>query len=145
MGVSYTELFLPIGDLLQQLNVKKHVVKGDGSCLYHAVAHQALAMMWKCPQVCEEDGMSKLQWFQKRQDILQPNHWGGDLELCLLALGLHRNKIVITASIGEQHAAHARKFPFEPPPLPRMRGGIFIPLKIQELVNSGNYGTLLHF
>ena len=130
------------------------MVKRDGSCLCHAVAHQAglisascqgdtsismklrkiaLAMMWKYPQVREEDGMSKLQWFQKRQGTLQPNHWGGDLELRLLVLGLHRNIIAVTASIGEQHATHVCKFPFEPPPLPRMRGGIFIPLKIQEL------------
>ena len=154
VGVSYRESSLPIGDLLQQLNVKKHVVKGDGSCLYHAVAHQAglisagcqgdgsismqlrkvaLAMMWKYPQVREEDGLSKIQWFYKRQDILEPNNWGGDLELRLLALGLHRNIVVVTASAGKQHATHARQFPFEPPPLPKMRGGIFIPLTTREL------------
>ena len=111
------------------------MVKGDGSCLYHAVAHQAglisascqgdtsismrlrkiaLAMMRKYPQVREEDVMSKLQCFQNQQDILQPNHWGGDLELRLLALGLHRNIIAVTASIGVQHATHVCKFPFEP-------------------------------
>ena len=28
-------------DSLQQLNVDKHSVTGDGSCLYHAIAHQA--------------------------------------------------------------------------------------------------------
>jgi len=27
--------------LLQQLQVRKHAVNGGGSCLYHAVAHQA--------------------------------------------------------------------------------------------------------
>ena len=26
---------------MEQLHVVKHVVKGDGSCLHHAVAHQA--------------------------------------------------------------------------------------------------------
>jgi len=27
--------------VLQHLNIVKHVVKGDGSCLYHAISHQA--------------------------------------------------------------------------------------------------------
>ena len=148
------ESSLLIGDLLQQLNIKKHVVKGAGSCHYHAIAHQAglisagcqgdasismqlrklaLAMMWKYPQVCEEDGTSKIQWFHKRQDILEPSHWGSDVELHLLALGLHRSIAVVTASAGGQHATHARKFPYEPPPLPKMRGGIFIPFTTREL------------
>ena len=48
VGVSYMELSLPIVDVLQQLNVKKHVVKGDGSCLYQAVAHQAGLISASC-------------------------------------------------------------------------------------------------
>ena len=72
--------------LLRQLHVRKHLVKGDGSCLYHAVAHQAglipanskgdsiisielrkvvLAMMLKYPHVRQEDGLSMLQWLEK--------------------------------------------------------------------------------
>jgi len=31
---------LPIDNVLHQLQVKKHTVKGDGSCLYHAISHQ---------------------------------------------------------------------------------------------------------
>ena len=27
--------------MLQQLKLKKHVIHGDGSCLYRAIAHQA--------------------------------------------------------------------------------------------------------
>ena len=94
--------------LLSQLHVRKHLVKGDGSCLYHAVAHQAglipanskgdsiismelrkvvLAMMLKYPHVRQEDGLSMLQWLEKKQDVSNPNSWGGDLELRLLALG----------------------------------------------------------
>ena len=30
-----------IQSVLEHLQLKRHVVKGDGSCLHHAVAHQA--------------------------------------------------------------------------------------------------------
>ena len=57
----------------------RHLIDGDGSCLYHAVAHQAgfipkssrgdrvtsnllrqvvYKMMDECPHVCTEDGLS---------------------------------------------------------------------------------------
>ena len=32
---------LSLNCVMQQLHVVKHVIKGDGSCLYHAIAHQA--------------------------------------------------------------------------------------------------------
>ena len=145
---------LPINNVLQLLRIKKHTVKGDGSCLYHAISHQggfissnskgndsisqqlrqlAVTIMKKHPDVRMEDNMPVTSWSQKQQDILDPNNWGGDLEVHLLAIGLHRNIVVITAFNG---ITFARKFPSEPPPLPKMRGGIFVPLTTQQLCDQ---------
>jgi len=110
---------LSLHSVMQQLHVIKHVIKGDGSCLYHAVAHQAgfisssckgdktislylrkvaVDTMSKYPSVRSEDGLSKLQWIQKKLDICKPHTWGGDLELRLLAIGLQRDIVVITTA-----------------------------------------------
>jgi len=99
---------LSLASVMQKLHAVKHVVNGDGSCLYHAVAHQAgfitkyckgnekislhlrkvaVDTMLKYPSVCSETGLSKLQWLGKQFEILKPDTWGGDLELCLLAIG----------------------------------------------------------
>ena len=56
--------------------------------------------MKKHPDIRMEDNMPVTSWSQKQQDILDPNNWGGDLEVRLLAIGLHRNIVVITASNG---------------------------------------------
>ena len=69
---------LPINNVLQELHIKKHIVKGDVSCLYHAIFHQggfissnskgndsisqqlrqlAVTIMKKHPDVCMEDNM----------------------------------------------------------------------------------------
>ena len=32
---------LPLDHVLKQLKLKEHVIRGDGSCLYHAIVHQA--------------------------------------------------------------------------------------------------------
>lgn len=145
---------LPIDNVLQQLNIKKHTVKGDGSCLYHALSHQAgfisstsqgnesisqqlrklaVSIMQKYPDVRIEDNLPLTSWSKKQQDILDPNNWGGDLEVRLLAIGLHRDVVVITAS---NAITFARKFPSQPPPLPKMRGGVFIPLTTQQLCDQ---------
>jgi len=84
---------LSLNCVLQWLQVVKHVIRGDGSCLYHAIAHQAglisitsngdetislllrkvaVDMMSKYPSVRLEDGLSNLQWIQKKLDILKP-------------------------------------------------------------------------
>ena len=55
------------------------------------------------------------------------------MEVCLLAIKLHRDIVVITASID---GSYARKFPSKPPPLPKMSGGIFIPLTCDELCSQ---------
>lgn len=157
---------VPLDIVLQYLHVKKHSVKGDGSCLYHSVAHQAglvnkdsqgdekisqhlrqlvLSMMWKYPDVRQEGGLSKIQWFQKRQEVLDMNEWGGDVDLRLLAIGLHKDIVVLTAS-GNENCTFARRFPCQPPPVPKMRGGIFVPLTTNELCsqwNSMNPSSLL--
>lgn len=109
---------LSLDNVLQHLHVVKHVVKGDGSCLYHAISHQAgfipstsqddekissqlrnvaSRMMWDHPGVHTETDMSFLQWLKKRQDILSHDSWGNELDVRLMAIGLQRDIIVITA------------------------------------------------
>ena len=77
---------LSLASVMQQLHVVKHVVKGYGNCLYHAVAHQAgfipsnskgnerislylrkvaVDTMQKYPSVCSETKLSNLQWLRK--------------------------------------------------------------------------------
>jgi len=143
---------LSLNYVMQQLHVVKHRIKGDGSCLYHAIAHQAgfipnaskgdevislqlrkvaVDTMCKYLSVRLEDGLSNSQWIQKILDILTPNMWGGDLELRLLAIGLQRNVVVITAATNG--STFARQYPSEPPPICTMTGGIFIPLTAESL------------
>jgi len=103
-----------------------------------ALRKVVLEMMYQYPQVCKEDGLSMLQWLEKLQDILNPNCWGGDLEVCLLALGLKRC-IIIVVTIYQSSIIYACKFPADTPPVvPKMRGGIFIPLTIWELCEQWN-------
>ena len=37
----------------------------------------------------------------KKQEVLDVNEWGGDVDLRLLAIGLHRDIVVLTASSNE--------------------------------------------
>ena len=143
---------LSVNTVLKQLNVIRHSIDGDGSCLYHAVAHQAglipkssrgdkvtsnllrqivRKMMDECPHVRIEDGLSLIQWLKRKQTVLDPSQWGGDLELRLLAIGLKRDIVVIT-SVDSGESSYARRFPCEPKPSQKMRGGIFIPLSCNE-------------
>ena len=145
---------LPLTAVLEQINVVRHLVDGDGSCMYHAVAHQAdfiskssrgdkftsnllrqlvCKMMDECPHVRKEDGLSMIQWLEKRQTVLDPSEWGGDLELRLLAIGLKRDIAVITSVDNGKGTYYARRYPCEPKPSQKMRGGIFIPLTCNEL------------
>ena len=86
--------------------LKRHSVKGDGSCLYHAVVHQAglitasstneeisrhlrclvLLTMLNYPAVRLEAIMSQEEWLQKQKEIVIPTNWGGDLDVRLMAL-----------------------------------------------------------
>ena len=59
--------------------------------------------------------------------------WGGDLEIRLLAIALHRDIVVLTSAID---GSYTRKFPCKLPPLPKMRGGVFIPITSDELCNQ---------
>ena len=141
---------------LQQLGCVRHTVDGDGNCLFYAIAHQAglieqgchgdhsvadqlrtlaLICMQKYPDVRVEDGMTLCQWEQKKLHIVQCAQWGGDLEICLLAIGIQR-EIVITAS-GNDFTS-ARRFPCHPPPIPKMRGGILSRLMLLNYLLSGN-------
>ena len=144
----------PPPNVLQKLCLRRHTVNGDGNCLYHAIAHQAgfidrdchgdtvianqlrvmaLNCMHQYPAVRQEDGIGVIQWERKKMKILQPNEWGGDLEVRLLAIAIGLHVIVITGSCDFKYA---RKFPCNPPPLPKMRGGIFIPVTITELLDQ---------
>ena len=146
---------LPLDYVLQHLHVVKHVVKGDGSCLYHSISHQAgliphtsqgdekissqlrniaSRMMWDHPGVRTETDMSFLQWLEKRQNILSHNSWGGDLDVRLMAIGLQRDIIVVTAS--HDGSTYARKYFSQPPPLPKMKGGVFVPLTTEDLCSQ---------
>ena len=142
----------PLRTILHNLKSKKHSVYGDGSCLYHAIAHQAgfidvnskgckiisgqlrrmvLKVMSEYPAVRLEDGLSSAQWLERQQVILNAGEWGGDLEVRLLAIGLKRDILVLTST--RDDASYARRFPCEPPPIPKMKGGIFIPLTANQL------------
>jgi len=137
---------------LEQLGCIRHTVYGDGNCLFYAIAHQAglieqncrgdhsvadqlrtlaLNCMLKYPDVRLEDGMTSSQWEQKKLQVVQCAQWGGDVEIRLIAIGIQRDIFVITGS-GKKFT-FARKFPCHPPPLPKMRGGIFIPVNVAEL------------
>ena len=93
----------------------------------------ALIIMQKYPDVRTEDGIniSQHQWEQRKLCILQPSEWGSDLEVRLLAIGIGREIVVITGS-GDSYTC-AQRFLCHPPPVPKMRGGIFIPIDITEL------------
>ena len=149
---------LALDAVLLHMSVKKHEVKGDGNCLYHSIAHQAglvsqaskgeehvsqqlrkiaQSMMWKHPDVQKESGLTVIEWLQKWQDIVKTNIWGGDTELRLLAIGLQRDIVVITAP-ANQSCTFARRFVCQPPPMPKMRGGIFVPITTNELCSQWN-------
>lgn len=142
---------MPLCMVLKELNLARHSVYADGSCLYHSIAHQAgfitkrsrgdkmvsnnlrqlmYKMMSEHPDVRLEEGLSVIQWLQKKQCVMDPAEWGGDMEVRLLAIGLHRDIVVIT---GGSDGSYARKFLSKPPPLPKMSGGIFIPLTCDQL------------
>ena len=113
---------LPFSAALGELSVKCHLINGDGSCLYHAVAHQAgfisknsrgdttissqlrqlaVNMMAKHPAVRPLTNTME-------NDNLQPSEWGGDLELQLLAIGIQRDIIVVTSNRFD--SCYARRF-----------------------------------
>ena len=75
-------------------------------------------MMWKHPDVQKKSGLIVIEWLQKRQDIVKTNIWGGDTELRLLAIGLQRDTVVITAH-ANQSCTFARRFVCQPPPCQR--------------------------
>ena len=58
----------------------------------------AILCMHKYVDVRLEDGISQWQWGQKKLCIIQLYEWGGDLELCLLAIGLGEEVVVVTGS-----------------------------------------------
>ena len=91
---SHTSKSLSLNQVFQELKCKCHYVHGDGSCLYHAVAHQAgfidetskgdifisgqlrqpvFDMMVKHPGVREEDGLSVAQWLQRMMLVNNPS------------------------------------------------------------------------
>ena len=144
-----------IQSVLEYLQLKRHAVKGDGSCLYHTIAHQAgliassstgdevvsnhlrrltLLTMLNYPAIQLECSLSDQDWQAKQQHVLTTSEWSGDIELRLMAIGLKKDILVITdSSVGN---AFARKFPHQPPPAPKMKGGVFIPVSSDELCSK---------
>ena len=111
--------------VMKHLGLRRHAVRGDGSCMHHAVAHQAglieatghgdvsvsaqlrqlaVVAMRQHPGIREEDGLNLAQWQAKEALIQYPAHWGGDLELRVLALGLGKGIIVLSGG-GENTAS----------------------------------------
>ena len=90
-----------------------------------------LKAMSEYPAVCLEDGLSSAQWLERKQVILNPCECRGDLEARLLAIGLKRDIVVLTSARDDVY--YARRFPCQPPLIPKMQGGIFNPLSTNEL------------
>ena len=68
---------------------------------------------------------------KRKQIILNSCEWGSDLEVQLLAIELKRDIVVLTSA--RDGGSYAHRFPYEPPPIPKMQGGIFIPISTNEL------------
>ena len=148
----------PLGDL----SLSVHPVFGDGSCLYHAVAHQAglipqasrgeraastrlrqlvRTVMDRHPQIRQEDGMSEASWEEKKEIVTRPASWGGDVELRLMAVGLKRDILLLCLERGS--VTTARLFPRTPPPL-RMRGGVFHPVPLSEVRHHLHHFVIIY-
>ena len=78
--------------------------------------HLVVKTMTEHPDVCLEDGLSMTQWLEKKQKNLNLSEWGGDLEVCLLAIALHRDIVVLTSGTD---GSYARRFPCKVPHCPR--------------------------
>ena len=65
----------------------------------------------------------------------EANIWGGDTEVRLLAIGIKWDIVVVTA-LNNQSGSFAQKFVCQPPPLPKMRGGVFVSLTAHELCSQ---------
>ena len=78
--------------------------------------------MLNYPAIQLECLLSDQDWQAKQQQVLITSEWGGDIELRLMAVGLKKDILVITdSSVGN---VFARKFPYQPPPVPKMKGGV---------------------
>ena len=97
--------------------------------------------MQKYPDVYIEDGTTQLQWEGKKIRIFQSTEWGGDLKVCLLAIGIGRDIVVVTGS-GDTFTS-AQKFPCHPPPVPKMRGGMYIPTELSAQWKNYKQSPLL--
>lgn len=91
--------------------------------------------MQRYREVHTEEGMSQHQWEQKKLRILY--HWGGDLEVRLLAIGIGKEIVVIIGS--GNVCTSACRVPCHLSPVPKIRGGIFIPISIFELSSQGTH------
>jgi len=92
--------------------------------------------MLNYPYIQSEGSISQADWMDKQQTILRANEWGGDLEIRLMAIGLNKQVTLITdSSVGN---VFAQKYPCH---VPKMKGGVFIPLTCDNLCTQ--YDSLL--
>jgi len=90
--------------------------------------------MLKYPGIQPECPLSDQEWQAKQKQVLTSSKWGSDIELQLMAIGLKKDILVITdSSVGN---VFARRFLYHPPPVPKMKGGVFIPLSSDELCSE---------
>ena len=94
----------------------------------------ALTVMQKSPGVRIEDGLSQHQCEQKKLCILQPSEWGGESEVRLLVIGIGRENCCHHWIRGFIHMC--MKISMSPSSSSKMRGGIFIPIDITELLSQ---------
>ena len=92
--------------------------------------------MLSYPAIQLECSLSDKDWKAKQQQVLTTSEWGGYIELQLMAFGLKRDILVITdSSVG---SVFARKFPYQPPPVPKMKKGFLFQYHLMNFVAASN-------
>ena len=103
--------------------------------------HLVVKTMTEHPDVCLEDGLSMTQWLEKKQKKLNLSEWGGDLEVRLLAIALHRDIVVLTSGTD---GSYARRFPCKVPHCPRRGEAFSYQLHQMNYVINAKQQVLLH-
>ena len=76
------------------------------------------------------------------EDILSHDSWGSDLDVHLMAIGVQRVIIVVTAL--RDGSTYARIYYSQPPPLPKIKEVFLFHYQLKIFAASGSYGSLHH-